>query len=107
MTAECFAKCGSDLIIEGDKANIIRKVKGAWSYANVAYGKNWIDSTKFDTVKWTIKVIKAGGYEQGTIIGVVSNETDMNEGVHNSKKACPSALAHKVEIFLALFWLPR
>ena len=90
---EHFEKCGTDLVIEGDDSDTIRKENNASGFANVGYTSTWIESNKFNSVKWTIKTVRGSAYESGIIVGVVSKEVDMNRSVQMNKDACPSYFA--------------
>ena len=56
---EYFEKCGDDLMITGDKSDTLKRISTDDGYHNyVAYGLHWMDSTKYETVKWTVKVVQ-------------------------------------------------
>ena len=85
---EYFAKCGDDLTISGNRNERITKhreyertneayaIEG--DYNNIAYGSHWIDSTTPSIIRWTIKCVNRGTFDNGVIVGIISNEIEMD-----------------------------
>ena len=87
---EYFEKCNDDLKISGDANDKITKISNEDNYNNIALGAKWIDSNFPNIIRWTIKCIQEGTYQNGVIVGIISNEIDLDLDPRWESDAIPS-----------------